>query len=112
MAWIPLGWADQSLFALLFGVLILDLAAQLVLVSNQNAVYELQPQARNHLNAGYITCYFIGGASGSSLGSQRHQWYDWNGVVAAGIAISLLALAVWGMWRMSQHGIAQTEVSR
>ena len=35
--------------------------------SNQNAVIALRPEARNRLNAGYITCYFIGGALGSLL---------------------------------------------
>lgn len=94
LAWIPLVWAEQSLIALLVGVVILDLAVQLVHVSNQNAVYALQPQARNRLNAGYITCYFIGGALGSILGSQLYQWQGWSAVVVSGISISLLALAV------------------
>ena len=94
LAWIPLVWAEQSLIALLVGVVILDLAVQLVHVSNQNAVYALQPQARNRLNAGYITCYFIGGALGSILGSQLYQWQGWSAVVVSGISISLLALVV------------------
>lgn len=104
LAWLPLAWAEQSLIALLVGVVVLDLAVQLVHVSNQNAVYALQPQARNRLNAGYITCYFIGGALGSTLGSQLYQWHGWNGVVVAGIAISLLALAAGSIGLISQRG--------
>lgn len=94
LAWVPLLWAQQSLPALLLGVLVLDLAVQLVHVSNQNAVYALQPLARSRLNAAYITCYFIGGAIGSVLGSQLYQAQGWTGVVVAGLAISALALAV------------------
>ena len=94
-AWVPLIFAGHSLWALLLGVLILDLAVQLTHVSNQNAVYALRPQARNRLNAGYITCYFIGGALGSTLGTQLFERYGWNGIVCAGMAISVLAMGIW-----------------
>jgi len=103
LAWIPLAWAEQSLIALLVGVVVLDLAVQLVHVSNQNAVYALQPKARNRLNSGYITCYFVGGALGSTLGSQLYQWHGWTGVVLAGIAISLLALAAGSIGLINQR---------
>lgn len=95
LSWIPLGFAQSSLAALLIGVLLLDLAVQLVHVSNQNAVIALRPEARNRLNAGYITCYFIGGALGSLLGTQLFQVYGWHGIVVAGLAIGSLALLVW-----------------
>lgn len=73
LSWVPLAFAQSSLAALLLGVLLLDLAVQLVHVSNQNAVIVLRPEARTRLNAGYITCYFIGGALGSLLGTQLFE---------------------------------------
>ncbi len=91
----PLGFAGNSLVALLIGVLVLDFAVQLVHVSNQNAVFKVRPTARNRLNAGYITCYFIGGALGSLLGAQLFGPFGWNGIVVAGGLISALALGVW-----------------
>jgi len=97
LAWVPLAFAQVSLAALLIGVLVLDLAVQLVHVSNQNAVIALRPEARNRLNAGYITCYFIGGALGSLLGTQLFQAHGWNGIVVAGLVIGAIALAVW-LW--------------
>lgn len=96
LSWIPLGFAEHSLLALLVGVLVLDLAVQLVHVSNQNAVIALRPEARTRLNAGYITCYFIGGALGSLLGTQLFERQGWLGIVAAGLLIGSLALVVWG----------------
>jgi predicted MFS family arabinose efflux permease len=96
LTWLPLAFAQSSLLALLLGVLVLDLAVQLIHVSNQNAIYKLRPEARNRLNAGYMTCYFIGGALGSTLGAQLYQPYGWTGIVCAGTAISLLALLTWG----------------
>lgn len=95
LAWLPLAFAQSSLAALLVGVLVLDLAVQLVHVSNQNAVIALRPEARNRLNAGYITCYFIGGALGSLLGTQLFQAYGWDGIALAGTIIGGLALLVW-----------------
>ncbi|WP_028694894.1 MFS transporter [Pseudomonas cremoricolorata] len=95
LSWIPLGFAHTSLVALIVGVLLLDLAVQLVHVGNQNAVLALRPEARTRLNAGYITCYFIGGAAGSWLGSQLFQWRGWEAIVFAGLLLGALALGVW-----------------
>ena len=95
LSWVPLAFAPTSLAALLAGVLLLDLAVQLVHVSNQNAVIALRPEARNRLNAGYITCYFIGGATGSLLGTQLFQAWGWNGIVIAGLGIGAIGLLIW-----------------
>ncbi|WP_248919215.1 MFS transporter [Pseudomonas entomophila] len=97
LSWVPLGFAQSSLVALLVGVLVLDLAVQLIHVSNQNAVIALRPEARTRLNAGYITCYFIGGALGSLLGTQLFEVHGWMGIVVAGLVIGALALLVWGL---------------
>ena len=93
--WLPMAFAGHSLIALLIGVLALDFAVQLVHVSNQNAVFQVRPAARNRLNAGYITCYFIGGALGSLLGTQLFEYSGWKAIVVAGILIGTLALLVW-----------------
>jgi len=94
LCWLPLGFAQSSLAALLAGVLILDLAVQLVHVSNQNAIYALRPQARNRLNAGYMTCYFIGGAAGSWLAACLYPRAGWPGIVAAGTCIAALGILI------------------
>jgi len=94
--WLPMAFAGSSLAALLIGVLALDFAVQLVHVSNQNAVFQIRPAARNRLNAGYITCYFIGGALGSLAGAQTYPVYGWEGIVMVGAVIAALTLAVWG----------------
>lgn len=97
LAWLPLGFAERSLGALIIGVLVLDLAVQLVHVSNQNAIYALRPEARNRLNAGYMTCYFLGGAGGSVLAAWLYASAGWGGIVVAGVGIALLGIGV-GLW--------------
>lgn len=94
VAWIPLAFAQVSLVALSAGVLILDLAVQLVHVSNQNAIYALRPQARSRLNSGYMTCYFLGGAGGSWLATTIYPIAGWHGVVIAGVSLAALGIMV------------------
>ncbi|EEF26071.1 conserved hypothetical protein [Ricinus communis] len=70
--------------------MILDLAVQLVHVSNQNVIYALHAQARNRLNAGYMTCYFLGGAGGSWLATTIYPRAGWHGVVVTGVCLGAL----------------------
>lgn len=92
LAWLPLGFAQSSLLALLAGVLILDLAVQLVHVSNQNVIYGLRPEARNRLNAGYMFCYFLGGAGGSWLATSIYPQAGWYGITVAGVCLATLGI--------------------
>ncbi len=98
-SWLPLGFSAHSLIALLVGVIVLDLAAQLLHVSNQNVVFALRPEARNRLNAGYITGYFVGGALGSLVSAQMYQRFGWTGVCLTGAAVAMMALLAWGLRR-------------
>ncbi|WP_424459548.1 MFS transporter [Ottowia sp.] len=112
LSWLPLGFAQTSLIALLIGVLLLDLAVQLVHVSNQNAIYALRPQARNRLNAGYMTCYFLGGAGGSLLAAFLYSHTGWLGIVAAAVCLAAAGILLGmvglrGGGRRSNHPMLQ-----
>ena len=91
VSWVILFNAPMSLVALLIGVLLLDLAVQLVHVSNQNKIYALHPDIRNRLTSAYMTCYFIGGAFGSWFSVLLYQHYEWSGVVMGATGIALTA---------------------
>ncbi|MDR9778035.1 MFS transporter, partial [Rhizobium hidalgonense] len=67
LSWIPLYFGAHSILALIIGIIVLDLCVQLLHVVNQNIIYQVNPQARNRLNAGYMLSYFIGGALGSLI---------------------------------------------
>lgn len=95
LSWIPLALGETSIWAFLVGVLVLDLAAQVVHISNQSVIYSLRPDARNRITAGYMTSYFIGGAIGSLLSGLALTYAGWQGVVGAGAVIGLLGLVVW-----------------
>jgi len=91
LSWLLLFKAPSSLIALLVGVLLLDLAVQLVHVSNQNKIYSLHPDIRNRLTSAYMTCYFIGGAFGSWFSVLLYQHYAWHGVVIGACSIAIIA---------------------
>ncbi|MBB3724967.1 MFS transporter [Nonomuraea dietziae] len=100
-SWLPLAAGARSLIWLLVGVIILDLAQQAVLNSNQNVIYALRPEARNRINSAYMTSYFIGGAIGSALTSLVWVAHGWNGVVILGATLSAGTLALWTLERLT-----------
>lgn len=81
----------QSILALVFGVILMDIGLQGAHVSNQNRVFSLDTNSRNRLNTAYMFSYFIGGASGSFLGTLAWQYYQWAGLSALGIAMTTIA---------------------
>ncbi len=88
-------WAFGSRLAgLVAGVILLDLGVQTGHVANQTRIYGIMPEARSRLNTVYMVTYFAGGALGSALGAYGWSIARWNGVCAAGMAMSLAALGV------------------
>lgn len=95
LSWIPIVFAQESMIGFIIGVIVLDLAVQGVHVTNQSTLYKMMPEARSRLTAGYMTCYFIGGALGSLLSGYAYHQYGWYGVCGAGIAVCSLGLILW-----------------
>lgn len=95
LSWIAILAGAQSVWLLVLGIIMLDLAVQGVHVTNQSVIYHMLPEARNRLTAGYMTSYFIGGALGSLASAAAYQQAGWTGVCAAGAVFSLLNLAIW-----------------
>ena len=100
-SWLPVAFGEYSLWALLVGIVVLDLAVQGVHVTNQTMIYRMMPEARSRLTAGYMTSYFIGGALGSLISALAYQYAQWVGVSVAGGVLSLLALIIWLMTKKS-----------
>jgi predicted MFS family arabinose efflux permease len=95
LSWAILLPGGGSLLWFLAGMLLIDLGAQGVHISNQNIVYKLVPEARSRLNAVYMTSYFTGGAAGSTLGSLAWQHWGWPGVCAVGAMLSIFVVVAW-----------------
>ena len=95
-----LGWGlialgGASVIALIAGILLLDLGAQGIHITNQSEIYRLRPDARSRLTAVYMTTYFLGGALGSATSATIYAVAGWSGVAALGAVFVGLALLLW-----------------
>jgi predicted MFS family arabinose efflux permease len=112
-------WAEESahrstvfhLAALVVGVVVLDMGAQMTQVANQTRIFGLVPSARSRLNTVYMTLYFSGAAAGSALATVAWVHWGWNGVCC--LALALIALAgivhATGHRNLGDHSKVTTE---
>lgn len=94
ISFIIFGFSTTSMVGLVLGVIIMDMGVQATHISNQAAIFSIRPEARNRLNTVYMVTYFIGGALGTLLATQAWHIYHWQGVVAMGLTLSVVALFV------------------
>ncbi|UMR33141.1 MFS transporter [Massilia sp. MB5] len=94
-AWLPLAWGAQSLAALVLGIILLDLAAQALHVTNQSMILSGNSQAHSRLIGGYMLFYAAGSGAGAIATTSIHAAYGWSGVCMLGAAVSLAALVFW-----------------
>ncbi|SMQ24746.1 Predicted arabinose efflux permease, MFS family [Pseudomonas helmanticensis] len=94
-SWLPIALTQSSLWALLLGVITLDLGLQAVHVTSQSMIYSVRPEAQSRLTAGYMLFYSIGSAGGSIASTAMYAWAGWNGVCLLGAGINAVALGYW-----------------
>ncbi|WP_406209381.1 MFS transporter [Kitasatospora sp. NBC_01560] len=103
-SWLPLAFTRSSLWALVIGVVLLDLAVQAVHVTNQTLIYALRPDAGSRLIGGYMVFYSIGSATGAIAATTLCAVAGWGAVCALGAAFSCLAFALWAFTRSDTPG--------
>jgi len=77
--------------ALVVGVVVLDIGAQMTQIANQTRIFGLVASARSRLNTVYMVLYFVGAAMGSWLSTLAWAHWGWNGVCI--LALGFMALA-------------------
>ncbi|ENZ5661737.1 MFS transporter [Enterococcus hirae] len=83
--------AGSHLVVLLVAIILLDVGNQFGQVANQTRVQGLGEAASNRNNTVFMFMYFIGGATGSLLGTTMWQQFGWLGVTLTGLAFQLCA---------------------
>jgi len=84
------------LWALLAGIVLIDIGAQGIHITNQSVIFGLRPDARSRINSVYMTSCFIGAAVGSSSASFVYAAFGWTAMcilgacLAAGITLARL----------------------
>lgn len=81
----------DHLTLLLVAIILLDVGNQFGQVSNQARVQGLGEEASNRNNTIFMFMYFIGGATGSLVGTTMWEHFGWRGVTLAGLAFQACA---------------------
>lgn len=95
ISWFFIHLLYHSIWYLIIGIIVLDLAVQAVHVTNQSLIYKSFPEAQSRLTGAYMIFYSIGSAIGSILSTQFYGWWGWSGVSWLGGGASGLALLLW-----------------
>lgn len=99
LAWGPLSLMSYSLWALVIGIVLLDLGGQALHVTNQSMIFRTHPEAHSRLVGLYMLFYAIGSGLGAISTTATYAYAGWLGVCTLGAGVSLLALLFWWITR-------------
>lgn len=95
LSWLPIGFAQTSLLALVCGIIVLDFAVQAVHVTNQSLIFAARPDAQSRMVGAYMFFYSTGSALGAAAATQTYARWGWPAVSLLGAAISATAWVLW-----------------
>lgn len=99
LAWLPLALMPLSLWALVIGIVLLDLGGQAIHVINQGMIFRTASEAHSRLVGVYMLFYAVGSGLGAMASTQAYAHAGWTGVCLLGGGISLTALLFWAATR-------------
>ncbi|WP_266158327.1 MFS transporter [Dyella silvatica] len=94
-SWLPIAFTSHALWALIVGVIALDLGGQAIHVVNQSMIFRVRPEAHSRLVGCYMMFYAVGSGAGAISSTMVYAYAGWNGVCLLGAAISALACVFW-----------------
>ncbi|MBW6390067.1 MFS transporter [Billgrantia antri] len=99
LAWWPLSLMEWSLWALVIGIVLLDLGGQALHVTNQSMILRTRPEAHSRLIGLYMLFYAVGSGAGAISTTATYAHAGWQGVCVLGASVSLVALTFWATTR-------------
>lgn len=99
LAWGPLALMEWSLWALVIGIVLLDLGGQALHVTNQSLIFRSRPEAHSRLVGLYMLFYAVGSGLGAISTTVTYAHAGWLGVCILGAGVSVLALLFWALSR-------------
>ncbi|PPT74866.1 MFS transporter [Xanthomonas arboricola] len=109
LAWWPLSLMEWSLWALVIGIVLLDMGGQALHVTNQSLIFRTTPEAHSRLVGLYMLFYAAGSGLGAIGATVTYARAGWQGVCLLGAAASLLALLFWWTTRRGDTRTAGVE---
>ncbi|MEV6768642.1 MFS transporter [Nocardia sp. NPDC051030] len=97
-SWVLLAWGGHSVIVLIVALVIFDFGVQGIHLSNQSAIYALDPAARSRLTTAYMVTYFLGGVAGSVTAGAAYQSGGWGLVCGIGAAATVAGSVLWAVF--------------
>ncbi|WP_245717847.1 MFS transporter [Nocardia miyunensis] len=97
-SWALLAWGGHSIIALIVALLVFDFGIQGIQLSNQSAIYALDPAARSRLTTAYMVMYFLGGVAGSVTAGAAYESGGWARVCEIGVGATVVGIALWAVF--------------
>jgi predicted MFS family arabinose efflux permease len=97
IAWLPLFFLHTSLWALVIGIVLLDVGGQAIHVTNQSMIFRSHPDGHSRIVAAYMLFYATGSGLGALATTAVYAVSGWPGVCLLAAGVSLLALGVWAV---------------
>ncbi|MEV0032570.1 MFS transporter [Nocardia sp. NPDC050793] len=97
-SWALLWWGGHHVAALIVALLVFDFGIQGAQLTNQGAIYALDPASRSRLTTAYMVTYFLGGVAGSVTAGAAYQSGGWAMVCGIGFAATVLGSALWAVF--------------
>jgi len=88
---------EHSVIVLIIGIMVLDLGVQGTQISNQSAIYRLDPNARSRITTAYMTAYFTGGVVLSAVAGALYAADGWGAICVLGAATGGIGALYWAL---------------
>jgi predicted MFS family arabinose efflux permease len=107
--WLGRAW----LWAVIVGIVLVDIASRAIQITNQTVIYTLRPAARSRINSFYMTSCFVGSMLGSLLAAFVYARFGWTAVCIQGGCLAGLIVPLWAVELASgkRHSAGGDEVS-
>jgi predicted MFS family arabinose efflux permease len=106
LAWWPLSLMEWSRWALVIGIVLLDLGGQALHVTSQSLIFRTRPEAHSRLVGLYMLFYAVGSGLGAIGTTATYARAGWQGVCMLGATVSLAALLFWWLTRRATPAAA------
>ena len=94
LSWTIMWIFQNSYVGFITGILLIDAGIQCIQLSNQSKALSLLPSAANRVNTIFMTSFFLGASFGTFIAGVCWANWKWNGVVVAGIALTLFSFII------------------
>ena len=93
-AWLVAYFLGNYYFGLILAIMLVDIGAQCLQLSNQSGCLKEVPEASNRANTIFMTSLFAGGSIGTFCAGVAWDGLGWLGVCVTGIAFAFCSIAI------------------